>query len=865
MKKSTEKKMNGWAMIRYSTSIIFAMNAIDLVHGDKKHRARKAGVKAKKKDAKDKKKRNLSTDRHNPRAFSVANVGRTKKNQQRNLDRAQKKELVPLINRAEELPPPIVIVVAGPRGVGKSTMIRSLVKLYTGQNMTDIKGPVTVVAGKKQRFTFFECPIDVYSMTDLAKVADLVMLMIDSSYGFEMETFEFLNLLQLHGFPKVVGVLTHMDKFKMNKTLQKTKKRLKNRFWTEIYKGAKLFDFTGVVNGKYLKHEVKRISMYMARLKFRPLVWRNTHPYVLVDRVEDITSAAEIQDNPNCDREISLFGYLRGTHLKPSMRVHLIGAGDFEVTAVSALEDPCPMPSQNDRTSLKSSKDSFLYAPFSNVGRVKIDKDGMYIEIKDIHYTKSDMIDIADRSGMVTSGGDLGNTPAGLLRSMQDVAMGVDERMHGAELSLFKGDHAVKSNELVESSDEEGGDYGSESEEEDDEDEDNEEEGASDEEEGELEFEGDYNDSDEENEDEEDEDEEEEEEEEEEDSEQSDSEDESPRPTKGASEVRWKQNMADRAEKSFEKRVTHAAGAMSMMERVYGKGWAYGGITDEFKSDDRGDVDSDDSDSDDDLFKLKNASQQKEYDALNSNDSSRPQYSHWAPIDSMHRGLASAMGGVGKGGSTAMYGERSGLWRAFASRGGQRQAKDEDEEEDPKVAVDLRNTYTMLKNRFVTGDWSKANMKASGGGAEGGLDYMDSDEEVYGDFEDLQTGEKFGPRPAGEDSDEDDSDSDDDDDDMEGGSDGNESDVERMNRDIDEQLRDINAAKKAESRMRKDKEGGDAGEEEGKPGAVRIRYLAVKLHISRWRVCGVVWCGAGRGGRRRGLCGEVTPGTAGAY
>lgn len=34
-------------------------------------------------------------------------------------------------------------------------------------------------------------------MIDAAKYADLVLLLIDGSFGFEMETFEFLNLLQV--------------------------------------------------------------------------------------------------------------------------------------------------------------------------------------------------------------------------------------------------------------------------------------------------------------------------------------------------------------------------------------------------------------------------------------------------------------------------------------------------------------------------------------------------------------------------------------------------------------------------------------------------------------------------------------------
>ena len=65
-------------------------------------------------------------------------------------------------------------------------MVKSLVKRYTKQTLSDIKGPVTVVSGKKRRLTFIECNNDLNSMIDIGKVADLVLLMIDGSYGFEM-------------------------------------------------------------------------------------------------------------------------------------------------------------------------------------------------------------------------------------------------------------------------------------------------------------------------------------------------------------------------------------------------------------------------------------------------------------------------------------------------------------------------------------------------------------------------------------------------------------------------------------------------------------------------------------------------------
>lgn len=90
---------------------------------------------------------------------------------------------------------------------------------------------------------------------------------MDAKFGFEMETFEFLNILQTHGFPKVMGVFTHLDQFRTAKNLRKTKKLLKHRFWTEIYDGAKMFYFSGVVNGKYLKNEVKQLTLFIQRVK----------------------------------------------------------------------------------------------------------------------------------------------------------------------------------------------------------------------------------------------------------------------------------------------------------------------------------------------------------------------------------------------------------------------------------------------------------------------------------------------------------------------------------------------------------------------------------------------------------------------
>ena len=145
----------------------------------------------------------------------------------------------------ENLEPPFVIVVQGSRQSGKTTLIKSLVQHFSKQKLHSIAGTITIRTNKNNRITFIECPTDMQAMIDLAKIADLALVLIDASIGFEMESFEFLSLMQNHGMPNVMGVLTHLDYFRENKMLRRTKKRMKRRFWREVYDGAKLFYFSG--------------------------------------------------------------------------------------------------------------------------------------------------------------------------------------------------------------------------------------------------------------------------------------------------------------------------------------------------------------------------------------------------------------------------------------------------------------------------------------------------------------------------------------------------------------------------------------------------------------------------------------------
>jgi len=46
---------------------------------------------------------------------------------------------------------------------------------------------------------------------------------------------------------------------------------------------------------------------------------------------QDITPPERVQRDPTCDREVAVYGYLRGCNMKRGMRVHLAGVGDYTV------------------------------------------------------------------------------------------------------------------------------------------------------------------------------------------------------------------------------------------------------------------------------------------------------------------------------------------------------------------------------------------------------------------------------------------------------------------------------------------------------------------------------------------------------
>lgn len=443
---------------------------------------------------------------------------------------------------------------------------------------------------------------------------------------------------------------------------------------------------------------------------------------------------------------------MRGTNLKPGTKLHLIGAGDYSITEISAVADPCPLPDKEKKSNFLNKKDSLLYAPLSNVGAVSFDKDAVYIDIGKANYTKKENLAITEgeegNTEMSSDSESDNDDPASLLRNLQDVKAGVDEKMKKSSLRLFKGSEAVHADSDVESdfdiatetrmtnreiedltlpfrqrhtTDSEDSTSSNEddaSEDEDDSSDDgsdeyeNQEDGFSDDESMSR---GSVDDNEFEKED-----------------------------KREPSSALWKTNLAQRAAEAY---LGRNLSQINLQELIYGKSRSNIVSDEDNELNAENNVEEEnDSDSDEEFFKIRKETSQNQHDAK---------------ISDTRQTDAQLLGEEDS--SRMIYGEEN----VF------------DVSEWLQEGDDC--LVESIRDQFVTGNW--------GGKRSDDID-KDDDEEVFGDFEDLETGEKFGAN--GEVESEEDYD---DDDEMEGMTDA--------------QIREINAQKKAKKKSGFDDEHDD--------------------------------------------------------
>src|ERR1700748_1993231 len=107
----------------------------------KSHRASHSGRKADKKKEKEKEKSSFrdgtqeDAKKRNVKAFAINSTVKAERRFRRTQDLISKKEHIPLVDRTPLEPPPFIVAIVGPQGVGKTSLMRCLIRNYTRHNL----------------------------------------------------------------------------------------------------------------------------------------------------------------------------------------------------------------------------------------------------------------------------------------------------------------------------------------------------------------------------------------------------------------------------------------------------------------------------------------------------------------------------------------------------------------------------------------------------------------------------------------------------------------------------------------------------------------------------------------------------------
>jgi pre-rRNA-processing protein TSR1 len=183
-----------------------------------------------------------------------------------------------------------------------------------------------------QRFVIHECTRDALAIMDMAKVADIMVLVVACRDG-EDETVDAVGEAVIRGFrsqgmPSVIGVMQGLTQLK-NKEANSMRKWCGRFFTQEFYEDAKL-----VEDGK-----PQIMLRTLSTCAVRSMNFRAMRSYMLVQNAEVVAPQAGEEANPAGHATLKLSGYLRGQPLCVNGLVHITGTGTFQLQQVTEANE----------------------------------------------------------------------------------------------------------------------------------------------------------------------------------------------------------------------------------------------------------------------------------------------------------------------------------------------------------------------------------------------------------------------------------------------------------------------------------------------------------------------------------------------
>lgn len=224
--------------------------------------------------------------------------------------------------------------------------------LLTLLSQKEAQSTDTTVASSeyKLRVTVLKAPHgDLLSCMEMAKVADLVAFVCSYEEGSEsyIDSFGYqcLSVFRAIGLPSTTLLIRDLPNDL--KKRHAAKKMFTSSLIPEFPEGCRLYPAD-------TSDELHKFMYLFRDQRLTVPHWRNQRPYLFAHKVDMV---ADADSTGECTLLIS--GYLRARSLSINQLVHVSGAGDYQISKIEVLKDPCPLNIRKERDLMDSEEASF--------------------------------------------------------------------------------------------------------------------------------------------------------------------------------------------------------------------------------------------------------------------------------------------------------------------------------------------------------------------------------------------------------------------------------------------------------------------------------------------------------------------------
>lgn len=191
----------------------------------------------------------------------------------------------------------------------------------------------------KAHVTYITTELDVMSVLDVSKVADIVLLLVDASSDELISDLGAicLSAMKAQGCPDILCCIQGLDEFS-GKALFERRKTISRIFETEVFSSVKVLECSVGNNDKMNElsrnPSVSNICRQICAISPKDIGWRSIRTYLLGQTYE-IVEDEDIDNEKEKETEtIRIGGYLRGRPLPLNSLVHIVGVGTGRIKSV---------------------------------------------------------------------------------------------------------------------------------------------------------------------------------------------------------------------------------------------------------------------------------------------------------------------------------------------------------------------------------------------------------------------------------------------------------------------------------------------------------------------------------------------------